>query len=259
MNKLIAIFLLISNNIIAQKGIVYYGFIDAKGIGNAKGPDNNAYLVFNKEQSYYVTAKDSLENAEKINEQKTYENDDASGGTIYNGMKVSAQGDQVAYHLKKETMWSNVLYRNQIYIKEVAPKMDWKILKETKKIGKFNCKKATTTFRGRNYIAWFTTDISLPYGPWKLHGLPGLILEAHDTNKNAYWYFKSVEYPSKTKENAKYMSMPKSNKWLTYKEFQKVQQNEIDIAEDKNKVDAKKFPGVQFFAPKLIDMFLECE
>jgi len=251
--------LLLSNFIFAQKGLVHYGYIEAFASGNAKGPDSNAYLVFNKEQSYYVTAKDSLERAEKINEQKTYENDDDSGGTIYNGMKVSAQGDQVAYHLKKETMWSNILYRNQIYVKEVAPKMDWKILKETKKIGKFNCKKATTTFRGRNYTAWFTTEIPLPYGPWKLHGLPGLILEAHDTNKNAYWYFKSVEYPSKTKENAKYMSMPKNLKWLTYPEFQKVQQNEINLAEDKNKLNAKNFPGVEFLPLKLKNMFLECE
>ena len=42
-------------------------------MGDAKGPDSNAYMVFNKEQSYYVTAKDSLENDVKKNEQKTYE------------------------------------------------------------------------------------------------------------------------------------------------------------------------------------------
>ena len=246
-------------NCFSQKGLIHYGFIDAKGIGNGKGPDNNAYLVFNKEQSYYVTAKDSLEKAEKINEQKTYNNDDDSGGTIYNGMKVSPQGDQVAYHIKKNTMWSNVLYRKQIYIKEVAPSQTWKIEKETKKIGKFNCKKATTTFRGRTYTAWFTSDIPLPYGPWKLHGLPGLILEAYDSNKNAYWYFKSAEYPSKTRQNANYMSIPKGLKWLSYQEFKKAQQNEINLADDNNKLNAKKFPGVQFLLPKLTDMFLECE
>lgn len=43
------------------KGIIYYGFVEALQQGNAKGPDYNASMVFNKHQSYYVTAKDSLE------------------------------------------------------------------------------------------------------------------------------------------------------------------------------------------------------
>ena len=156
-------------------------------------------------------------------------------------------------------MWSNMFVLNQIYTKEVAPKINWKISKETKKIGKFTSKKATANFRGRDYTAWFTTEISLPYGPWKLHGLPGLILEAYDTDKNLYWYFKSVEYPSKTKETPKYMSMPKNNKWLNYTEFQKKQQDIIKVADDKNKIMSQKFSGVQFLPPKIEDMFLECE
>ncbi len=258
MKKYIFIILLFANTIYSQKGLIQYGYIEALGMGDAKGPDSNAYMVFNKEQSYYVTAKDSLENDVKKNEQKTYEKEEG-GGSIYNGLKVSEQGDQVAYHIKKNTMWSNILYGEQIYVKEVAPEQNWKIEKETKKIGSFLCKKATTTFRGRNYTAWFTTQIPLPFGPWKLKGLPGLILEAYDTNKNAYWYFKSVEYPSKTKETVKYMSIPKKLKWLTYSEFKKVQKSEIDRAEDKNKVMSKQFPGVTLEVPKLNQMFLECE
>jgi|GEM_PF-6526845 GLPGLI family protein len=42
----------------------------------------------------------------------------------------------------------------------------------------YTAKKATTTFRGRNYTAYFTLDIPINDGPWKLFGLPGLILEA---------------------------------------------------------------------------------
>lgn len=42
----------------------------------------------------------------------------------------------------------------------------------------YTAKKATTSFRGRNYSAYFTPDIPINDGPWKLYGLPGLILKA---------------------------------------------------------------------------------
>lgn len=56
----------------------------------------------------------------------------------------------------------------------------WQIEDETKQIAGYSCQKATTTFKGRNYEAWFCPDIPLSYGPWKLNGLPGLILSAQD-------------------------------------------------------------------------------
>lgn len=252
-------FILISNILYSQKGLINYGYIEAFISGNAKGPDYNSYLVFNKEQSYYVTAKDSLENSQKINAQKTYLNDDDSGGTIQNGMKVSKQGDQVAYNIKKNTMWSNLLYGKQIYVKEITPAINWKIEKEIKKIGNFTCKKATASFRGRNYTAWYTTDIALPFGPWKLNGLPGLILETYDTNKSVYWYFKSIEYPTKTKEVVKYMKIPVKDKALSYDEFKDLQKKEQDIVIEKSMVLKKQFPEIQVMQPPLKAMFIECE
>ncbi len=66
---------------------------------------------------------------------------------------------------------------------------DWKISNETKKVGNFSCIKATTRFRGRDYTAYFTTDIPLPFGPNKWFGLPGLILEIYD---NDYLYHAQV-------------------------------------------------------------------
>ena len=48
----------------------------------------------------------------------------------------------------------------------------------------YTCQKATTTFRGRNYTAWFAPEIPSNNGPWKFGGLPGLILKISDDKRN---------------------------------------------------------------------------
>lgn len=57
---------------------------------------------------------------------------------------------------------------------------DWKLINETKTINSFVCRKAEVSYKGREWIAWYTTDIPLPYGPYKFSGLPGLIVKIID-------------------------------------------------------------------------------
>lgn len=59
-------------------------------------------------------------------------------------------------------------------------KPEWKILPEKQKIGEYNTQKATTTYGGREWIAWFSTDIPFQDGPYKFYGLPGLIVKLED-------------------------------------------------------------------------------
>lgn len=61
-------------------------------------------------------------------------------------------------------------------------KPEWEITDETKDIIGYQCFKATTDYRGRRWTAWFTPEIPVQDGPWKLCGLPGLILEASDNH-----------------------------------------------------------------------------
>lgn len=68
---------------------------------------------------------------------------------------------------------------------ENIPIQKWKIHPDTKLLMGYRCQKATCTFRRRQYEAWFTANIPVSSGPWKLNGLPGLILKATD-NKNEY-------------------------------------------------------------------------
>ena len=56
----------------------------------------------------------------------------------------------------------------------------WAMGDSTREVLGYTCQQATANFRGRRWTAWFTTDIPVSDGPWKLGGLPGLILKAYD-------------------------------------------------------------------------------
>ena len=63
---------------------------------------------------------------------------------------------------------------------EATPSISWGMADSVRMILSHPCRMATADFRGRRWTAWFATDIPISDGPWKLGGLPGLILEAYD-------------------------------------------------------------------------------
>lgn len=69
-------------------------------------------------------------------------------------------------------------------------KFDWKISTDKEKIGEYNTQKATLDFGGRKWTAWFTPDLPFQDGPYKFHGLPGLIVKIEDDGKNYSWELK---------------------------------------------------------------------
>ena len=81
----------------------------------------------------------------------------------------------------------------QYRYKESFPSMTWTLGNETKTICGYKCQKATCHWRGRDYVAWFTSDIPLKSGPWKFGGLPGLIMKIYDTKHLYTWEAVAVE------------------------------------------------------------------
>lgn len=78
-------------------------------------------------------------------------------------------------------------------MEEDVPDFQWTIRDTTKTIGEYECTLAKGRFGGREWEAWFTMDIPCSGGPWKLNGLPGLILEAADSKGQYRFVFSGIQ------------------------------------------------------------------
>lgn len=79
---------------------------------------------------------------------------------------------------KQNIQYFGKVFTDAFLYQEPIPTFEWKRTNETKKICGYNCRKATTDFRGRTWVVWYTEELSVNDGPWKFCGLPGLILQA---------------------------------------------------------------------------------
>ncbi|WP_163308277.1 GLPGLI family protein [Dysgonomonas sp. 521] len=106
--------------------------------------------------------------------------DGTSGTTIESGSK----GETAQLYKNRQAGEITIIERadNSVERYKCVDKItpQWDITPDTLTVLGYRCQKATTNFRGRTYDAWFTSDIPVNDGPWKLYGLPGLILKAQD-------------------------------------------------------------------------------
>ena len=61
---------------------------------------------------------------------------------------------------------------------EPTPDIAWTLTEDTMTVSGYLCQQATATFRGVEWRVWYTDEIPSSAGPWRLRGLPGLIVKA---------------------------------------------------------------------------------
>lgn len=164
--------------------------------------------------------KDSLDHNKNI----------AEAGTMDFKARAEMTRTEFDYAIYKDIPEGHISYtleilRDNLRYEEDKGIFDWEILSETKTIKGYESQKAKTRFRGREYIAWFTTEIPISDGPYKFNGLPGLILQLRDS-KNHYVFelaqFENLKEPIPfTLETQDYI-MTSQNKMLQLKrEYEK--------------------------------------
>ncbi|SHK13612.1 GLPGLI family protein [Epilithonimonas mollis] len=90
----------------------------------------------------------------------------------------------VIVRVKNSNTNSNYILINDVFVYDTENKINWNLEKETKKFENYTLQKATTTFGGRQWIAWFCKEINISEGPYKFRGLPGMIFQIYDDRNN---------------------------------------------------------------------------
>lgn len=195
--------------------------------------DYEAKLKFSDYQSYFeyqLATKDTT----------IIESEDSFGNlSIY---VPDTKIHKIYFDFKTKKIQEVKYIKEEFVVQDTLNLPNWNILDEIKTINNHQCRKATTRFKGRNYEVWFTFDYPTKFGPWKLNGLPGLIIIAQDKKNEVFFEATEINMinDSIDKPNT-------SDKVITTSEyFLEIQKNQKNIEErlksmgDRNtKIDIK--------------------
>jgi GLPGLI family protein len=137
-----------------------------------------------------------------------------------------ARGNSINYNniQTKERLMQKDTYGKFFLVALPNIGLQWNLTSENKKIGSYNCFRATTiktyeTGQGKKtetVIAWYTPEIPFSHGPIDYEGLPGLIVELNFKQVN--YVLKRIDFePTKTFKIIK----PNKGKPITLKEYEK--------------------------------------
>lgn len=91
----------------------------------------------------------------------------------------------------KLTVYSVITPNYYSYIESGTP-INWSFAEDTDTICGYACQKAMGEYGGRTWTVWYSTEIPVSFGPWKLCGLPGLVLAAKDSEGKHL--FKAISF-----------------------------------------------------------------
>ena len=164
-------------------------FVDDSTNSDKKWKDLKVLLIGNSMQhfySYYSRLSD-LSETENSKGTKSYRPLSAPSG-------VCAERYDIYYNFPegKQTVIENICLDRYVFKEElIVP--EWIITSDTVTFLNYLCNKAVCHFRGRIWEVWFTPDIPINAGPWKLRGLPGLILKASDDRQHYIFECTGIE------------------------------------------------------------------
>ena len=145
------------------------------------------------------------------------------------------------------------------YYTEPLTEMEWTVKEDsTANVLGYECILAECDYHGRHWKAWFSPEIPMPFGPWKLHGVPGLILKAEadggfnfiangleQTDRIITSMYLQEDYTKtdrkKAQENAEYFANNEENIMKAQGQHVKI----YALDEDGNQIEVPKYDGLK--------------
>ncbi|MFN4144804.1 MAG: GLPGLI family protein [Runella sp.] len=200
-------------------------------------------LYFDGTASAFILQDEEVKKAEK--NQPNSQNSDMVSVSVNDGQDfVLYKNYQTLQMASRELVFNG----SKCVVIDSIPTFDWKLLSEHKKVGNFNCQKATTTWRCANYEVWFAPEIPYNLGPWKLNGLPGLIVEAHNLTADHRYSLTSLSTTA-TPQMLKAIKPPAGKDPVhDFREYAQIQKKELKKMETFLKAKAGNPESGQFKA-----------
>jgi GLPGLI family protein len=170
---------------------------------------SNLYIISNKESLYRIN--DKREEGVKVNEK-----DEMEVEIVYND-KIS----KIFYSTQKESVTRIPLYKSEFLYSDLNSKIKYKLTGKNKEIKKYQCQEAKFELNGRKYTVWFTSDVAINFGPYKINGLPGLVVELFEETNKIKITLSSFKKTIDLKEFENYKIYILSKKSLSYTEYEK--------------------------------------
>lgn len=163
-------------------------------VDNGKSDEKNQYVLlanaieskfYSPMTEYIDSLKSTSKGAAKLKNQ--------TEAAVYAGKFEAMPRKDGSYYIVKSFTANNMCcYESTsmelFYYDESPDGWEWEISDSTRNVLGYECVKAFSDYHGRKWEAWFSPEIPINNGPWKLHGLPGLILEASADGGKIFFY-----------------------------------------------------------------------
>lgn len=129
-------------------------------------------------------------------------------------------------HNNNITFYDNILRTYLSYDENMS--LHWDFTNDIEKVDELECKIAYLNYAGRRYKTWYSTSISIPEGPYKFYGLPGLIVKIQDIKGSYTFELISFKGISNEKQKITVENQTLQSKKVSKTDFSNALKNQWD-------------------------------